>query len=205
LLALSVLTASVLTACSSGAAHGTGAGGSAVAAGGAGGASSVAGAPTAATGGASAPDSPGQSAASNTSKAAGSGGSGSVDACSLLTVAQASSLNDITYTSAKAQSPTNGYNICIYHNSGKHPDPVDIQDLTVTVLSIGDCWAGLQQADGPGTKLSGVGDEAFGAEIGIDVKSGNRCLTVSGLTHSELEGHYAPDIAMAKIILGNLH
>jgi hypothetical protein len=142
----------------------------------------------------------------STSSAAKQGGSSSaIDVCSLMTASQASSINSVTYDSTKAQSPTNGYDICTYHNSGQHSSPIDIQDLTVTVASIPGCWSALQKADGPGKSIAGVGDAAFGAEIAIDVKLGDRCLTVSGLTDAELQGNYAPDIAMAKIIIAGLH
>jgi hypothetical protein len=121
----------------------------------------------------------------------------------LITAAQASTLNHVTYTSATPQ--TNGaLSICTYKNGGA-ADPVDIQSLTVTVVSADSCWGSLQSADGPGKAVPGVGDEAFGATIGLDIKDGNRCVTIDGLTHAELQGNYAPDVAMGKIILGNLH
>jgi hypothetical protein len=131
--------------------------------------------------------------------------SGALNVCSLLSSAQASSLNSVTYSTATPKSPISGYDICTYKNTGKHVNPVDIQDLTVTVISLPGCWAGLQQADGPGKPVSGVGDAAFGASIQLDVEAGNRCLTVAGLTGAELSGNYAPDAAMAKIIIKALH
>ncbi len=54
-------------------------------------------------------------------------------------------------------------------------------------------------------KVAGVGDDAFGHEIGLDVKLGNRCIEVSGLTSAEFKDNYAPDVAMAKIIIAGLH
>lgn len=50
-----------------------------------------------------------------------------------------------------------------------------------------------------------MGDDAFGYEIGIDVKVGNRCVDISGLTSAEFKDNYAPDVAMAKIIIAALH
>jgi hypothetical protein len=137
------------------------------------------------------------------SAAAQSGGSGGVAVCSLLTAAQATSLNNVTYTATTPGHAANGYDTCTYKNGGS-PNPVDIQDLTVTVLSIGGCWPALQSSDGPGKALSGLGDAAFGAEIGIDIKVGSRCVTIQGLTEAELQGNYAPDIAMGKIIVAKL-
>ncbi len=130
-------------------------------------------------------------------------GSGSVDACSLLTAAQATALNNVTYSSATSSTPYSGSSTCTYKNSGS-ADPVDIQDLTVSVLSVPGCWSGLQSAEGPGKAISGIGDAAFGFQIGIDIEVGSRCVTIKGLTHAELMDNYAPDIAMAKIILAKI-
>lgn len=148
--------------------------------------------------------SPTDPAGTTGSSAAVGGGSGALDVCSLMTSAQATSLNAVTYGTATSASPQTGYDTCTYTNKGSS-DPIDIQDLTVTVTSIAGCWQALQQSDGPGTSISGLGDAAFGHQIGIDVKLGDRCLQVNGLTHAELQGHYDPDVAMAKIILGGLH
>jgi hypothetical protein len=145
--------------------------------------------------------SPSASAAAAASQTTGSGG---VSVCSLLTAGQATELNKVTYSSATPGHPTNGYDTCTYKNVGS-ADPIDIQDLTVSVLSIPGCWTGLQSADGPGKPVSGVGDAAFGAEIGIDIKDGSRCVSIQGLTHAEFLANYAPDVAMAKIILAKLH
>lgn len=138
------------------------------------------------------------------SRPAQNAGSGNLDVCSLLTAKQATTLNKVTYSSATPGHPTNGYDTCTYKNVGS-VDPIDIQDLTVTVLSIAGCWTALQSADGPGKAISGVGDAAFGAEIGMDVKHGSRCVTIQGLTDAELRGNYAPDTAMVQIILAKLN
>jgi hypothetical protein len=110
----------------------------------------------------------------------------------------------VTYRSAKPGHLATGFDTCDYKNGGS-PDPIDIQDLTVTVVSLPGCWTSLQSADGPGKALSGLGDAAFGTEIGTDIEVGSRCVTLQGLTHAEFTGDYGPDTAMAKIILGNLH
>ena len=130
-------------------------------------------------------------------------GGGTVDVCGLLTSAQASSINGVTYGATTPQQLAKGYDSCTYKNNGSK-NPVDIQDLTVQVISLAGCYTQLQQADGPGTPVSGVGDDAFGYSIGIIVKVGSRCLDVSGLTDAELLNNYAPDVAMAKIIISKL-
>jgi hypothetical protein len=141
--------------------------------------------------------------ASASAAAAQTTGSGSSSVCALLTAGQATKLNKVTYSTATPAHPTNGYDTCTYKNTGS-PDPIDIQNLTVTVLSIPGCWTALQSADGPGKAVSGIGDAAFGAQIGLDIKVGSRCVTIQGLTHAELLGNYAPDVAMAHVILGKL-
>jgi hypothetical protein len=138
----------------------------------------------------------------STSNAAAVGG-GTVDVCSLMTATQASSINSVTYRASTPSHTQNGYDTCTYANVGS-VDPVDIQDLTVTVISLPGCYSQLQSADGPGTKVAGVGDDALGYSIGIIVKDGDRCIDVSGLTDAELQGKYGPDIAMARIVISKI-
>lgn len=145
----------------------------------------------------------GSAAAAAGAAAAGSGG-GTLNVCSLMTSAQASSINSVTYGAATPKHVTTNYDTCTYTNTGTHASPVDIQDLTVMVISGSSCYNTLEQADGPGVKVSGIGDEAFGYQIGIIVKAGGRCLDVSGLTFAELKNDYGPDTAMAKIIIAKL-
>jgi hypothetical protein len=155
--------------------------------------------------GSSASAGPASAAASSVTAAtpkAASGG-GTVDVCGLMTSAQASSINGVTYGAATPQHVQDGYDTCTYKNNGS-VNPVDIQDLTIDVISLSGCYSSFQTADGPGTKVPGVGDDAFGYGIGIIVKLGSRCLDVSGLTDAELQNNYAPDVAMAKIIISKL-
>jgi hypothetical protein len=128
----------------------------------------------------------------------------SLDACSLMTSAQASAINGVQYGAATAGHLVPGIDTCTYKNTGKHADELDIQDLDVQVISLPGCYTQLLAAQGPGVKIPGVGDDAFGHEIGIDVKIGDRCIDVSGLTHAEFGDNYAPDSAMAKIIISKL-
>jgi hypothetical protein len=147
-------------------------------------------------------------AASSSSPAAtpapAAGGGSTVDVCSLLTPAQASSINGVTYGTATAQRIA-GIDTCDYKNTGRHANVIDIQDLNTQVISQSDCYSDLLNAEGPGTTVSGVGDDAFGYEQGIVVNVGSRCMVISGLTSAEWNDNYAPDAAMAKIMIGNLH
>ena len=140
-------------------------------------------------------------AAAPASTSAGGAARGAVNVCSLMSSAQASAINQVTYGAATPQHVEAGYDTCTYANTGTHADPVDIQRLTVTVISLSGCYAELQQADGPGTPVAGIGNAAFGYQIGIIVNDGSRCIDVSGLTHAELQNDYTHDVAMAKIIM----
>ena len=141
----------------------------------------------------------GGSGSSGSSGGRGSGGATNV--CSLMSSAQASAINHVTYGAAKPHHVQAGFDTCTYTNTGQHADPVDIQELTVSVISLSGCYGQLQQADGPGTPVAGIGDAAFGYQVGLIVNDGGRCIDISGLTHAELQNDYTDDAAMAKIII----
>ena len=196
-LAVSVIaTALMATGCSSG-------GNSILAANGASKSASVT--SFAAKGGAVATSPAAKTSSAHSSSAPAAKGGSSVNVCALLSASQASTLNNVPYSGSTPQHVQAGYDTCTYKNAGSAPDPVNIQDLTVTVISIAGCWSGLESAEGPGTPVSGVGDAAFGYSVGIDVKiGGDHCVDVSGLTHAELNNDYGPDTAMAKIVVSAL-
>ena len=129
----------------------------------------------------------------------------STDVCALLTSAQASSINHVTYGAATPKTIAPGWDKCTYKNGGKADSPVDIQDLTVDVQSMPGCWASLEKTPNRDKPVSGIGDAAFGYRIGLAVKDGSRCVQVEGLTFAELGGDYSRDVAMAKIVMGKLH
>jgi hypothetical protein len=148
------------------------------------------------------PTAPASSSAAATPAPAAGGAT--IDACSLMTSAQASAINGVTYGAATPGHLVPGIDTCTYANTGQHADVLDIQDLEIQVISLPGCYSELEEAEGPGVKVSGVGDDAFGHEVGMDVKLGNRCIEVSGLTAAEFKDDYAPDAAMAKIIISKL-
>ena len=120
-----------------------------------------------------------------------------------MTSAQASAINGVTYGAATPQRIA-GIDTCDYKNTGQHVNVIDIQDLNTQVISQSGCYSELLDAEGPGTKVSGVGDDAFGYEVGMVVKVGSRCIVIGGLTSAEFRDNYAPDVAMAKIMIANL-
>jgi hypothetical protein len=192
--AAAVAALAILAACSSSAASTNG--------------GSSSGGATSATGGTSTTASassgaPPSSASTHSRSSVAADGSSAV--CSLLTAAQASSLNNVTYGATTARHVANGWDECSYKNNGSK-DPVDIQDLKVSVITIAGCFDQLKAATGAtGDKpVSGVGDKALGYSIGLLVQAGSKCVEVEGLTRAELRGDYGPDIAMAKIVIGKL-
>ena len=144
------------------------------------------------------------SASASSASAAAPGGSAGVNVCSLLSPAQASAINKVTYGPGTFKQVTTGWEQCRYGNEGS-ADPVDIQPLEVDVIAIADCWDQLKATVGPGTPISGLGDAAIGYSIGLLVRSGSTCVQVQGLTHAELEGDHSRDEAIAKIVLAGLH
>jgi hypothetical protein len=144
---------------------------------------------------------PAASAAAGGGNGSSGGSGGATNVCSLMSSAQASAINHVTYGATKPQHVQAGYDTCTYANTGQHADPVDIQQLTVSVIAISGCYGEMQQADGPGTAVAGIGDAAFGYQVGLIVNDGGRCIDISGLTHAELQNDYTHDVAMAKIII----
>jgi hypothetical protein len=144
---------------------------------------------------------PAASAAAGGGNGSSGGSAGATNVCSLMSSAQASAINHVTYGATKPQHVQAGYDTCTYANTGQHADPVDIQQLTVSVIAISGCYGEMQQADGPGTTVAGIGDAAFGYQVGLIVNDGGRCIDISGLTHAELQNDYTHDVAMAKIII----
>jgi hypothetical protein len=133
--------------------------------------------------------------------APGASAAGATDVCSLMSSAQASAINHVTYGAATPQHVEAGWDTCTYANTGQHADPVDIQRLTVSVIALAGCYQQLKQTEGPGIPVAGIGDAAFGHQIGLLVNDGGRCIDITGLTDAELQHDYTHDVAMAKIII----
>ena len=132
------------------------------------------------------------------------GAAAGINVCSLLSPAQASAINKVTYGAGTPKQVTAGWEQCQYPNKGS-ADPVDIQALSVDVISIAGCFDQLKATVEPATAISGLGDEAIGYEIGLLVRTGSTCVQIEGLTHAELNGDHSRDVAIAKIVLAGLH
>jgi hypothetical protein len=127
-----------------------------------------------------------------------------IDVCSLLSPAQASAINKVSYGPGTPKQVTAGWEQCEYPNKGS-ADPVDIQPLHVDVITIAGCWDQLKASADPGTAVSGLGDEAIAYQIGLLVRTGSTCVRIEGLTDAELRGDHSRDEAIAKIVLAGLH
>jgi len=90
--------------------------------------------PTARAGGSTAASA--RAAASAGGTARGASAAGATDVCSLMSSAQASAINHVTYGAATPQHVQAGFDTCTYANTGQHADPVDIQRLTVSVIAL---------------------------------------------------------------------
>ena len=127
-----------------------------------------------------------------------------INVCSLLTPAQASAINKVTYGAGTPKQVTAGWEQCEYPNKGS-VDPVDIQRLEVGVITIAGCWDQLKATLPSATPISGLGDAAVGYPIGLLVRTGSTCVQIQGLTDAELKGDHSRDEAIAKIVLAGLH
>jgi hypothetical protein len=135
--------------------------------------------------------------------ASGQGGSPEIDACTLLTTAQAAAQVGKTYTSAVSSTIASGQDQCTYHASD------DSADLVIIVYqpSSGVSWPMMQSVQsGVGTvkAVSGVGDKAMIGQIELDVQAGQRLVAVQG-AGGLLTGSYSSAVSVAKIVVGGLH
>ena len=130
------------------------------------------------------------------------GGTGAeINACSLLSVAQASSLAGNQYTAATPSTIAPGQDQCDYARA-------DGPDLTIIVyqpssgVTLGMATS-VQSGAGTVTDVSGVGDKAIAGSIELDVQTGDRIIAVEG-AGGTLTGDYSRAVAVAKAIIAAL-
>ena len=136
----------------------------------------------------------GSAAPSNTASAASSGSSaGEIDACSLVTLAEASTLVGSTLDSIAPKTIANGQDQCIYSGS---------QNTTTVIVyqpSSGVSFKILTAGSGANTSVSGIGDKAAtDGALEIDVQRGSRLVAVQS-------GNEPGRVAMAKAVVAALH
>jgi hypothetical protein len=142
------------------------------------------------------------SAPASAAAAGGGGGSADINACTLLSAAQASSLVGKTYTGAQSQTIATGQDQCTY------PATDDDSSLIVIVYqpNSGVTWDTMTtvlQSVGTVNNVSGVGDKAMIGAIEIDVQTGSRLVAVQG-AGGTVSGHPDNAIAVAKAVVGAL-
>jgi hypothetical protein len=152
----------------------------------------------AASAGASTPPSASASASASTAPAAAAGGE--LNACSLLTGAQASSLTGRDYGAGTAATIAPGQDQCTYPYSGPSIDLVVI----VYAPSSGVGWSTMQAVLGGAgtvTQVSGVGDKAMFSSIELDVQTGKWLFAIQG---ADALNKDTGAIAIAKQLVGAL-
>ncbi len=145
--------------------------------------------------------------ASTVTSAASGGASSSVDVCSLLTAAQASSIVGVTFTSA---TPNSGGKACLYAG------PNVPMTVTLLVNSGGSAaWteelAALVEGGGDTpVALNGLGDRAAETTGSLATQSGNWIVQVDSADEGSVNGgniggDFTKSIAVAKAIIAAPH
>jgi hypothetical protein len=152
----------------------------------------------AASASATTPPSASPSATASTAPAAAAGGE--LNACSLLTGAEASSLTGRGYGAGTAATIAPGQDQCTYPYSGPSIDLVVI----VYAPTSGVSWSTMQAVLGGAgtiTPVSGVGDKAMFSSIELDVQTGKWLIAIQGADDLNKD---AGAIAIAKQLVGAL-
>jgi hypothetical protein len=124
----------------------------------------------------SASASPAQASAS---PAAANPAAGDIDACSLMTGAQASSLTGRSYGAGVSKTIALGQDQCTYPYSGPSVDLVVIIYQPNSGVSL-DIMRSVLSGVGTVADVPGVGDKAIFAGIELDVATGQRLIAVQG-------------------------
>ena len=141
-----------------------------------------------------APSAPASNAPAATAGAS-AGSSADIDACSLLSVEQATTLvAKYPYSAATPSTIATGQDMCTYANTGPLPDMIVI----VYQPGSGVSFPVLTDASGATTSVSGVGDKAASGDIELDVQAGNRLIAVQAAGGVGYGGSFAGAIAVAK-------
>ena len=183
--ALLALLAVTVTACSSGSATSTTGAGSPIA-------SSAAGS-----------DSGTSTSAASSASAGGGSASAELDACSLLSTAQASTLVGKQYSGSTSKTIARGQDQCDY-------TPSDNQSSNLTVIvyqpTSGVTLQMMSSVLGDSsdvTNVDGVGDKAIVGQIELDAQAGKRLVAVQG-AGGKLTGDYSKAAAVAKAVIAAL-
>lgn len=156
--------------------------------------------PSSAGSGASSPTSSGSSTAAS-SGGTSAGSSADIDACSLLSVEQATTLvAKYPYSASTPTTIATGQDMCTYTNTGPLPDMIVI----VYQPNSGVSFSVLTAASGATTSVTGVGDKAASGDIELDVQAGKRVIAVQAAGGIGYDGSFAGAIAVAKAVIAAL-
>ena len=137
---------------------------------------------------------PSTSAPSDTvSSASGGSSAGEINACSLVPLAQASTLVGSTLDSSAPKTIARGQDQCVYSGGAA--------TVTVIVYQPGDgvSFKMLTEASGANTSVSGIGDKAAtDGALEVDVQAGKRLVAVQS-------GSETARLAMVKAVVAALH
>lgn len=144
----------------------------------------------------------GSGSGSSTGSGSGSsqgGSSSEIDACKLLSAAQASSIGGETYTAAVTSTIAPGQDQCAYATSD------DSTALTIIVYQSNSgvtfqTMSSVQAGVGSVTNVSGVGDKAIAGSIELDVEAGSHLIAVEG-ANGMATGDDSASIALAKAVI----
>jgi hypothetical protein len=142
------------------------------------------------------------SSSAGTGSASGAGASSDLDACKLLTVAQASGQAGRTYASAVSKTIASGQDACTYHPADNTGDLV----IIVYQPSSGVGWqmmTSVLTGTGAVKAVSGVGDKAMVGQIELDAQAGQRLVAVQG-AGGLLTGDYTKAVTLAKTVIAAL-
>jgi len=132
------------------------------------------------------------------STAKGAAPAADINACSLLSVADASSLVGKQYTTATPKTIATGQDACTY----------DIPDDSQLVIIVYQPNSGVSMdmmaSVNDGKPISGVGDKAIIGDIELDAQVGDKLIAVQGAGGS-LGGDQAKAVAVAKAVIAALN
>jgi hypothetical protein len=134
------------------------------------------------------------------SKAPAAAAGGEINACSLLTGAQASSLTGRKYGAGTASTIAAGQDQCSYPYSGPSVDLVVIIYQPTSGVS----WSTMQAVLGGAgtiTPVSGVGDQAMFSSIELDIQTGKWLIAIQGADNLNQD---TGAIAIGKVLVAAL-
>jgi hypothetical protein len=163
-------------------------------------ASSTATTATTATTGAAVASTPTTPTKSGSLGASSKSGGSDVDACTLLSAAQVSTIAGHPYTGAAPQTIAKGQDQCTYKNTAAFVDLVVIVYQPNSGVGLA-MMKSVQTGVGAVTDISGVGDKAIAGPDELDIQAGDRLVAVEGAAGG---GSSGVSVALGKAVVAAL-